>query len=161
LIHPDDLALLEIGLQTVYPPDTKQSIAATIRIKSKDPDHYCLFHCSKTILETFDDGRLKKVFVIASEIKEITPSVIQVLPSLSENVKKKRMMLLYHFTPREQQVLHLIAKGHTNNEIAEKLIISITTARKHRNNLILKSKVKNTAALVALAVESGGYSYLE
>ena len=158
MIHPDDLGLLEISLQTVYPPGTKQSIAATMRIMSKDLDHYCLFHCLKTILETFDDGRLKKVFVFASEIKEIIPSVNQVLPSLSENVKKKRMMVLYHFTPREQQVLHLIVKGETDIEIADKLIISISTARKHRNNLILKSRVKNSAALVALAVESGGYS---
>jgi len=161
MIHPDDLGLLEISLQTVYPPGTKQSIAATMRIMSKDLDHYCLFHCIKTILETFDDGRLKKVFVFASEIKEITPSVIQVLPSLNENVKKNRMILQYHFTPREQQVLHLIVKGETDSEIADKLIISISTARKHRNNLILKSRVKNSAALVALAVEKGGYSALD
>ncbi len=161
MIHPDDLELLEISLQTVYPPGIKPSIAATMRIKSKDLDHYCLFQCVKTIMETFDDGRLKKVFVVASEIKEITPPGNQILPSLNENLKKNKMIKQYHFTPREQQVLHLIVKGETDIEIADKLIISISTARKHRNNLILKSKVKNTAALVALAVESGGYSALD
>lgn len=161
IIHPDDVQLLALSLQTVYMPGARQNVTVSLRIKAKDNDHYSLFHCSKTILETFDDGRMKKILVYASEIKEMVHPGNQILHLLNETGKENKMMQQYHFTPREQQVLHLIVKGKTDIEIAEELIISISTARKHRNNMIMKSKVKNSAALVALAVESGGYSALD
>jgi len=158
IVHPDDLELLALSLQMVYPKNARQNVAVTLRIKSKDHDYYSLFHCSKTILETFEDGRLKQILVYASEITGNVHSGNQILHTLKGTGKKYSLLQQYHFTPREKQVLHLIVKGKTDLEIADELIISISTARKHRNNMILKSKVKNSAALVALAVESGGYS---
>lgn len=56
-------------------------------------------------------------------------------------------------TKREQEVLKLIADGLTNNQIAEKLFISSLTVDSHRKNLLTKLNVKNTAALIRLAVE--------
>ena len=58
-------------------------------------------------------------------------------------------------TTREKEILHLIAKGKTDKEIADKLFISIRTAKKHRNNMITKIGVNNTVELVAFAVEEG------
>lgn len=55
-------------------------------------------------------------------------------------------------TRREQEVLELIAGGLTNHQIAEKLFISPLTVDSHRKNLLTKLGVKNTAALVRLAV---------
>lgn len=49
---------------------------------------------------------------------------------------------------REEQVLFLIIQGLTNSKIAEKLFISFETVRSHRKNILIKSKVKNTAALI-------------
>lgn len=49
---------------------------------------------------------------------------------------------------REEQVLGLIIQGLTNNKIAEKLFISFETVRSHRKNILIKSKSKNTAALI-------------
>jgi DNA-binding CsgD family transcriptional regulator len=161
MIHPDDFALLAWSLQTVFTPGAKQNIAVTLRIKSKDQDHYSLFHCIKIILDTFEDGRMKKVLVYATEITGVVHPGDQILHSLHQITMENRLMHQYHFTPREQQILHLIVKGATDSEIAEKLIISISTASKHRNNMILKSKVKNSAVLVALAVEYGGFSCLD
>ncbi len=56
-------------------------------------------------------------------------------------------------TAREKEVLHLIAEGFTNQEIAEKLFISILTVDSHRKNLLAKFGVKNTAAMVRVALE--------
>jgi DNA-binding NarL/FixJ family response regulator len=56
-------------------------------------------------------------------------------------------------TRREKEVLYLIADGLTNNEIAERLFVSASTADSHRKNLIAKLQVKNTAALVRTAME--------
>ena len=58
-------------------------------------------------------------------------------------------------TRRKKEVLLLIADGHTNMEIAEKLIISSTTVDTHRKNLLIKFQGKNTASLVRMASESG------
>ncbi len=56
---------------------------------------------------------------------------------------------------REKEVLNLIAKEHINQEIAELLFISTKTVESHRNNLIQKLGVRNTAGLIRLAVEKG------
>ncbi|MCB0474889.1 MAG: response regulator transcription factor [Flavobacteriaceae bacterium] len=54
-------------------------------------------------------------------------------------------------TRREKEVLNLIAEGMTNNEIAEKIFVSVTTVDSHRKNLLMKLDAKNTADLVRLA----------
>ncbi|MCH5717726.1 response regulator [Niabella hibiscisoli] len=54
-------------------------------------------------------------------------------------------------TRREKEVLELIADGLTNNEIAEKLYISITTVDTHRKNLLSKFDCRNVASLVRKA----------
>jgi DNA-binding NarL/FixJ family response regulator len=55
-------------------------------------------------------------------------------------------------TRREKEVLELIADGLTNLEIAAKLFLNINTIDSHRKNMIAKFKVKNTAALIKLAI---------
>ena len=58
-------------------------------------------------------------------------------------------------TRRETEVLHLVSKEHTNQEIAELLFISTKTVESHRNNLIQKLGVRNTAGLIRVALEKG------
>lgn len=62
-----------------------------------------------------------------------------------------------NFTPvitrREKEVLALIAEGFTNNEIAHKLFISITTVDTHRKNILAKLGAKNTASLIKIAAQ--------
>jgi len=55
-------------------------------------------------------------------------------------------------TKREKEVLELIADGLTNGEIAEKLFLTVATVDSHRKNMLTKFNVKNTAALVKLAI---------
>ena len=56
---------------------------------------------------------------------------------------------------REQQVLELIAEGLSNKEIGEKLFISTRTVDGHRNSLLQKFNVHNTAKLIMEAVRKG------
>lgn len=58
-------------------------------------------------------------------------------------------------TRREKEVLGLISEGMTNNEIAEKLFVSPATVKTHRENLLMKFEVANTAALIKLAAQQG------
>lgn len=56
---------------------------------------------------------------------------------------------------RESEVLQLIAEGLTTNEIAEKLFTSKRTIETHRQNIIEKTQVKNTASLIKYAITQG------
>ncbi|WP_252568540.1 helix-turn-helix domain-containing protein [Pseudarthrobacter cellobiosi] len=54
-------------------------------------------------------------------------------------------------TPRESQVLHLIAGGETNQSIASELGLSVRTVERHAANLYLKIGVEGPAARAAAA----------
>lgn len=55
-------------------------------------------------------------------------------------------------TRREKEILELISEGMTNAEIAAKLFVTVNTVDSHRKNMLTKFDVRNTAALVKLAV---------
>ena len=58
-------------------------------------------------------------------------------------------------TNRERQVLQLIAEGHANKQIASLLDISIKTVEKHRQNIMNKLKIHDTAGLTRYAISEG------
>jgi DNA-binding NarL/FixJ family response regulator len=74
---------------------------------------------------------------------------VQLLNNLS-GANKQHLM-----TRREKEILKMIAEENTNNEIATKLFLSLRTVENHRNNLLNKLNVKNTAGLVKIAINEG------
>lgn len=71
----------------------------------------------------------------------------------NDEIKKSNFDNTY-FTKREKEVLELICKQYTTNEIGEKLFISPRTVDGHRNNLLLKTESKNLAGLVVYAIQN-------
>ncbi len=61
---------------------------------------------------------------------------------------------LPQLTDRERQVLTLIARGLSNDEIAQQLTITTLTAKTHLRNILRKSDCRDRAALTALAYEN-------
>jgi DNA-binding NarL/FixJ family response regulator len=58
-------------------------------------------------------------------------------------------------TGREREVLSLVARGLTNAEIAEQLVVSPATAKTHVSRVLTKVEARDRAQLVVLAYESG------
>jgi len=56
---------------------------------------------------------------------------------------------------REREVLRLLALGHTNQEIAAQLYISVRTAETHRAHIMQKLRLSSRAELVRYALEQG------
>ena len=56
---------------------------------------------------------------------------------------------------REREVMRLLALGHTNQEIASKLFISVRTAETHRSHIMQKLRLANRAELVRYAISQG------
>ncbi|RXK82940.1 response regulator transcription factor [Filimonas effusa] len=80
---------------------------------------------------------------------------------LHEEVRKQMVNSLFtpsHYvkiTRREKEILQMIADELTTQEIADKLFLSTHTVDNHRNNLLQKLNVRNTAGLMKKAVEEG------
>ncbi|MFD1359343.1 response regulator [Fictibacillus halophilus] len=60
---------------------------------------------------------------------------------------------------REKEVLTLIAKGYSNKEIAEKLIISVKTVETHKSKVMEKLQMKTRPELVSYALKKGLMGY--
>ncbi len=82
---------------------------------------------------------------------EITLAVIKELTNPNKSKKEENKIEL---TSRELEVLELIVLEHSNQEIAEKLSISVRTVDAHRRNLLDKTGVRNTAGLVKYSMNN-------
>ncbi|MEU1003051.1 MULTISPECIES: response regulator [Streptomyces] len=58
-------------------------------------------------------------------------------------------------TPREEEVLKLVAEGHSSKEIADLLFISIKTVQRHRANLLQKLGLRDRLDLTRYAIRAG------
>jgi DNA-binding NarL/FixJ family response regulator len=67
---------------------------------------------------------------------------------------KRRTEAQIWLTAREKELLRLIVDGYTNQEMADKMFLSIETIKTYRKNLILKLGAKNSMILVKMAMEN-------
>lgn len=77
--------------------------------------------------------------------------VLTKTPAAEEPESKKPGQL----TRRETEILRLLADGLTTSEMAEKLFTSKRTIETHRQNILEKTRTKNTASLIKLAMTRG------
>ncbi len=68
----------------------------------------------------------------------------------SDSSKPSRSRL----TPREREILQLLAEGKSNKEVANLLSISVNTAEAHRANIMLKLDMHSLADLVVYAIRN-------
>lgn len=64
-----------------------------------------------------------------------------------------RCLMRRQLTPREQEVVVLLAYGHTNAEVASRLTVSVRTAELHRANAMRKLATRSRADLVRWALD--------
>lgn len=96
------------------------------------------------------------VHVVADGQALLSPSVTRrVMDRLATTIGTTKPGLLAELTEREREILLHIGLGESNDEIAEKLIISPATARTYVSRLLTKLDARDRSRLVIIAYESG------
>ena len=110
---------------------------------------YLLKNCEPEDLEKALKSVMVKEFYFNYDIAELIRKayVHQVNPSKNKQVRDE-------FTHREKEVLQLICKENSTQEMAEKLSVSPRTIETHRKNMIEKVGVKNIAGLIVYAIKN-------
>ncbi|WP_300650548.1 response regulator transcription factor [Hydrogenophaga sp.] len=137
-LTPETKVLIVTG--NVYPGSVANAFAA-------GADGFVLKHEQGSEL-------LDAIQAVLSGRQYISQQVSKSLDSTA-NVRASSLGLSQTLTQREQQIVRMIAKGGSNQEIADALHISVLTARKHRQNVMLKLGLHNGAEIAAYAMQSG------
>lgn len=163
-----DIILLDISMPRV------DGMAAIREIKSVCPEAKILIltvhKTEEHVLETLKSGASGYVLKDASheEFLLAMRSVLQGKRYLSPDISARIVDGYLNgretadptspwesLTPRERQVLKLIAEAYKNKEIADFLCISVKTVAKHRANIMKKLDLHSAAELTAYAIKRG------
>jgi len=91
-------------------------------------------------------------------LREVARGEVYLAPgfwrTLVESYQNGEDMVLDPLSPREREVLQLVAEGKTTKEIASTLGISFKTAETHRANIMAKLDIHETAGLVRYAIRN-------
>lgn len=97
-----------------------------------------------------DDDLIRAIRAVAAGERYVHPSLGAVLAAPVAGAGP-----LEELTHREREILRLLALGHTNQEIAEQLIVSVRTVESHRAHVMTKLRVTTRAGLVRTALDAG------
>ena len=92
---------------------------------------------------------------LCSTIRAIDKGRVVYSYSVSERLHDLDEIPIVGLTPRQAEVLQLVAEGKANKQIAAELGISIKTVEKHRQNLMKKLGLHDTAGLTRYAMATG------
>ena len=104
-----------------------------------------------------DEDLLPAIRAVTSGKPFFSPAVTAVLvEDYMRTLQKRGLTDSYHLlTDREKEVLHLLAEGRSNKEVATLLDLGVSTVETHRANLMQKLNLHNTAEIVLYAVRKG------
>lgn len=104
--------------------------------------------------ETAASELLRAIRAVVSGRQFFSPGMSRRMTELMPAMRRNNG-LMKPLTARESEVLQLIAEGDSNKEIANKLRISIKTIEKHRQSVMQKLNIHETAGLTRYAINHG------
>jgi len=136
-----DFPMVKVVVLTMH--DEKAMITKLLNLGA---DGYLLKNSSKQEL-------IHCILGVANDERYISSEATAILLRVDES--KSNAGPLSQLTEREIEIVKLIAEGHSNKEIGDKLFISHRTVDTHRTNLMGKLGVHNVAGIVKFAIVNG------
>jgi len=166
--HRPDLIILDIGM----PKLSGIEVAARSQKLDRPPGVIILsMHADESYIiralaagarayllkDATDEDLLPAVRAVGAGKPFFSPTVTAVLvEDYVRALQKRGLSDSYHLlTDREKEVLHLLAEGRSNKEVATLLDLGVSTVETHRANLMQKLNLHNTAEIVLYAVRKG------
>ncbi|MCC9134866.1 LuxR C-terminal-related transcriptional regulator [Pontibacter silvestris] len=110
--------------------------------------------CSYVLKECGEQEILNALYATAKGERYICSKVLDVI--LAENKSAPEPITeKINLTPRELEIIQLIAEGKSTAEIAEQLFLSPHTINSHRKNILRKMQIKSPAELIVKALDLG------
>jgi DNA-binding NarL/FixJ family response regulator len=166
--HRPDVALLDIRMPRMDGIEAAQYILATsqttkaLMLTTFDLDEYIYRALSVgasgfLLKDTTAEELINAVRVVARGDALLAPAITKRLIAEFANQHRPSAepSATDQLTPRETEVLTLIARGLSNAELAEQLVVSEHTVRTHISHLFAKLGVRDRAQAVIMAYESG------
>ena len=161
-----DVLLLDIGMPNLNGLDAARQILATTpeaRIliltvhDSEQVVREVLAAGARGFLLKSDAGRdlVTAVEAVQNRRTFFTPKVAQMLLDGYLRPQESDALDKHVLTPREREVIQLVAEGKTTKEVATALSLSVKTAETHRTNLMRKLDLHSIADLTLYAVRNG------
>jgi len=161
--HAPDIAILDFGMPKLNGLDAARAIAAeaprtkTILLTVHTEDQY-VFGALQAGIKGYVVKTQAAVDLVTA-IREVHRGSTYLSPSVSQTVVEacfgKKAARVDPLTPRERQVLQLVAEGMSTKEIARELKIGTKTAESHRGRVMQKLDIHETASLVRYAIRAG------
>jgi len=100
-------------------------------------------------------GYVNRILDFFPQSAEVTPQHLHLAQVQVSKIVNQKSKLIEPLTDRELEVLHLIAAGHSNAEIGQRLYLSVSTVKGHNLRIFNKLQVENRTEAVARARELG------
>ena len=162
---PPDLLLMDVQMPEINGMDLCRQVVKlhptvkVIAFSSFDDSNYVkqLFRTGARgyLLKNSDKFTILKAVETVMQGGEYMDETIKEILLKESLTGHRRSIFEVPLTKREKEILQLVAEGMSNQQIADKLFISLRTVETHRLNLNQKLDVKNTAGLVKEAIKRG------
>ena len=164
--HQPDIVIMDIGMPEL------NGLEATARLKKLNPAPRIIIlsmHANeeyvKRALQTGAAGYLLKGAEPAElelAIKAVMRGETYLTSAISKQVvqnylypERRKTSPIQELTPRQREILQLVAEGHSSKDIALKLNLSVKTVDTHRTELMQRLDIHDIAGLVRYAIRIG------